>query len=67
MFFRAGSADHLISGSNTSYVGVVDEEGNGCSLICSVFSDFGACLIPENCGFVLHVGFILILYMCIYF
>lgn len=57
---RAGTADHVISGGNTSYVAVVDPEGNGCSFICSVSSDFGACLIPENCGFVLHVGLFLL-------
>nr|ASU44940.1 gamma-glutamyltransferase [Pardosa pseudoannulata] len=51
---KASNSQFNITGSNTSYVGVVDEEGNGCSFICSISSDFGTGLIPEGCGFTLH-------------
>ncbi|GBN49192.1 Glutathione hydrolase-like YwrD proenzyme, partial [Araneus ventricosus] len=41
-------------GSDTSYVAAVDEEGNGCSFICSVYSQFGTGIIPDDCGFVMQ-------------
>ncbi|GFR16655.1 glutathione hydrolase proenzyme [Trichonephila clavata] len=51
---RAYKADVQFAGSNTSYVAAVDPEGNGCSFICSVSSNFGTGIIPDDCGFVLH-------------
>ncbi|XP_042899264.1 glutathione hydrolase-like YwrD proenzyme [Parasteatoda tepidariorum] len=44
----------LSGGCDTSYVAAVDAEGNGCSFVCSVSSNFGTGIIPDDCGFVLH-------------
>ncbi|CAL1285335.1 unnamed protein product [Larinioides sclopetarius] len=51
---RAYKCHQPFIGSDTSYVAVVDEEGNGCSFICSVSSNFGTGIIPDDCGFVMH-------------
>ncbi|XP_055953552.1 glutathione hydrolase-like YwrD proenzyme [Argiope bruennichi] len=51
---RAYKCHQQFVGSDTSYVAAVDEEGNGCSFICSVSSNFGTGIIPDDCGFVLH-------------
>lgn len=44
----------FIVGGSTSYLAVVDEEGNSCSFIFSVSATFGTGLVPRDCGFVLH-------------
>ncbi|KFM61016.1 putative gamma-glutamyltransferase ywrD, partial [Stegodyphus mimosarum] len=51
---RGSGYSKILTGGNTSYVAVVDEEGNGCSFIYSVSSNFGTGIIPKDCGFVLH-------------
>ncbi|CAL1285328.1 unnamed protein product [Larinioides sclopetarius] len=51
---RAYNCYRPFVGSDTSYVAAVDEEGNGCSFICSVYHGFGTGIIPDDCGFVLH-------------
>ncbi len=39
---------------DTVYISCIDSEGNACSLINSVFSDFGAGLVVPNTGIALH-------------
>jgi gamma-glutamyltranspeptidase/glutathione hydrolase len=41
-------------GSDTVYVSVVDGQGNACSFINSIFSDFGSGLVVPGTGMVLH-------------
>jgi gamma-glutamyltranspeptidase / glutathione hydrolase len=41
-------------GGDTTYLSVVDRDGNMVSLIQSVFANFGSGLVPEGCGFVLQ-------------
>ena len=43
-----------IPGGNTVYVSAVDGQGNACSLINSVFSDFGSGMVAPGTGIVLH-------------
>ena len=43
-----------ISGGNTVYVSAVDGDGNACSLINSIFSDFGSGMVAPGTGIVLH-------------
>lgn len=42
------------SNSNTTYISIVDNEGNACSFISSLYKDFGSAIVPEGCGFPLH-------------
>ena len=44
----------MVPGSDTVYISVVDGQGNGCSLINSVFSNFGSGLVAPGTGVVLH-------------
>ncbi|CAG8453788.1 11877_t:CDS:10 [Diversispora eburnea] len=46
-----GSPDNS---SDTVYFSVVDDEGNACSYINSIFHGFGTAAVPEDCGFILH-------------
>ena len=39
---------------NTVYVSAVDGDGNACSLINSIFSDFGSGMVAPGTGIVLH-------------
>ncbi|XP_023217134.1 uncharacterized protein LOC111619603, partial [Centruroides sculpturatus] len=50
----AHPGDLFDSDSNTTYVSVVDEEGNACSFISSVYQSFGSGIVPEGCGFPLN-------------
>ncbi|XP_065657911.1 glutathione hydrolase-like YwrD proenzyme isoform X1 [Hydra vulgaris] len=42
------------AGSDTVYFSVVDNDGNACSFINSIYNVFGSGLVPKNCGFALH-------------
>ena len=44
----------MVPGSDTVYISVVDGEGNACSLINSVFANFGSGLVAPGTGIVLH-------------
>lgn len=39
---------------DTVYFTTTDKDGNACSFINSVYSLFGSCIIPDNCGFALQ-------------
>ena len=41
-------------GSDTVYISVVDGQGNACSFINSIFTDFGSGLVVPGTGMVLH-------------
>ena len=41
-------------GGNTVYVSVVDGQGNACSFINSIFSDFGSGMVVPGTGIILH-------------
>ncbi len=43
-----------MNGGDTTYLSVVDHDGNMVSLIQSVFAKFGSGLVPEGAGFVLQ-------------
>ncbi len=45
---------HVLPGSDTVYISVVDSEGNACSFINSVFSNFGSGMVVPGTGIVLH-------------
>ena len=44
----------LVPGSDTVYISVIDGAGNGCSLINSVFANFGSGLVIPGTGIVMH-------------
>ena len=44
----------MIPGSDTVYISVIDGQGNACSLINSVFANFGSGLVAPGTGVVLH-------------
>ena len=44
----------MVPGSDTVYISVIDREGNACSLINSVFTNFGSGLVAPGTGIVLH-------------
>ena len=44
----------VTGGGDTVYISAVDGEGNACSLINSIFADFGAGLVAPGTGIVLH-------------
>jgi gamma-glutamyltranspeptidase / glutathione hydrolase len=48
------SAGTLAAGSDTTYLSVVDRDGNMVSLIQSNFDSFGSGIVPAGAGFVLH-------------
>uniref|UniRef100_T1IU93 Gamma-glutamyltransferase n=1 Tax=Strigamia maritima TaxID=126957 RepID=T1IU93_STRMM len=39
---------------NTTYIAVIDQDGNACSLITSLSAAFGSGVVPKNCGFALN-------------
>ena len=43
-----------LPGGNTVYISAVDGQGNACSLINSIFSDFGSGMVVPGTGIVLH-------------
>ena len=44
----------MVPGSDTVYISVIDGNGNACSLINSVFANFGSGLVAPGTGVVLH-------------
>ena len=44
----------MVPGSDTVYISVIDGNGNACSLINSVFANFGSGLVAPGAGVVLH-------------
>ena len=44
----------VYGGSDTVYISVVDGDGNACSLIYSIYSNFGSGLVVPDTGIVLH-------------
>ena len=44
----------MLEGSDTVYISCIDNEGNACSFINSVFSNFGSGLVVPGTGIVLH-------------
>ena len=44
----------MVPGSDTVYISVIDGDGNACSLINSVFANFGSGLVAPGTGIVLH-------------
>jgi gamma-glutamyltranspeptidase/glutathione hydrolase len=48
------TAGEMPAGSDTTYLSVVDRDGNMVSLIQSNYSLFGSGIVPEGTGFVLH-------------
>lgn len=49
-----GDASGIPKTSDTVYLCVVDQEGNGCSLVNSVADNFGSRIVPPGTGFVLQ-------------
>src|SRR5271163_3892139 len=48
------SAGEIATGNDTTYLSVVDRDGNMVSLIQSNYSAFGSGIVPAGAGFVLH-------------
>jgi gamma-glutamyltranspeptidase/glutathione hydrolase len=48
------AGDLPVSGGDTTYLSVVDRDGNMVSLIQSIFASFGSGLVPAGAGFVLQ-------------
>ncbi len=48
------AAGEFATGTDTTYLCVVDREGNMISLIQSIYSAYGTGLVPPGCGFALH-------------
>jgi gamma-glutamyltranspeptidase / glutathione hydrolase len=48
------AAGEIAGGSDTTYLSVVDKDGNMVSLIQSNYSAFGSGIVPAGSGFVLH-------------
>jgi len=46
--------DLPVAGGDTTYLSVVDRDGNMVSLIQSIFANFGSGLVPEGTGFMLQ-------------
>lgn len=45
---------HFKSSKDTTYLAVIDKEGNACSLIQSIYHEFGSAFMPEGTGILLH-------------
>ena len=48
------AAGEIATGSDTTYLSVVDRDGNMVSLIQSNYAAFGSGIVPQGAGFVLH-------------
>lgn len=48
------AAGEFATGTDTTYLCVVDREGNMISLIQSIYSAYGTGIVPPGCGFALH-------------
>ncbi|KAJ2890536.1 hypothetical protein GGI21_006135, partial [Coemansia aciculifera] len=43
-----------LGGSDTVYFTVVDDDGNACSFVNSLYNGFGTGIVPAGCGFAIH-------------
>lgn len=52
--YERGDVIPLAARSDTSYYTIVDSAGNACSMISSLYTNFGTGIVPQGTGFALH-------------